>query len=186
MPCPSAWLVKPWTKSSAGNLVAGRDSSPSKSRTVLLYWLCVRRRVICGPLEWRLAGLRCRIVMRGQIGGPGLQNFFVVASLADALSAGMGDPVGRLLQEQRVFELIRIDEGAQTEAELFDFGRGGLLAGKTESCCRGDAIIVVTRPALRPFKDGIELVGEWFLGEAAKRKQEAGENACPILVDPVH
>ena len=50
--CSSDWLVNPCTKSSAGNWSAGCVWSPSRSRRVWLYWLCVRRRRTTGdPLR---------------------------------------------------------------------------------------------------------------------------------------
>jgi len=44
IPCVRSWFLKPLTKSSGGNRSAGRLWSPRRSRTVLLYWLCVSRR----------------------------------------------------------------------------------------------------------------------------------------------
>ena len=47
-PCPSSWFLKPLMKSSLGKPPEGWVWSPTRSRTVWSYWLCVSRRTVNG------------------------------------------------------------------------------------------------------------------------------------------
>ena len=66
---------------------------------MLLYWLCVSLRVICGPVARVAFAETGAVGQPAQVSRPGVQKLLFVASLADALAAGVGDPVGRLLEE---------------------------------------------------------------------------------------
>ena len=98
-------------KSSGGNWFAGDVWSPSRSRTVWLNWLCVRRRRSDLRSGVASAGsLLFAIFQRpGQLDAgklrqpfdPRLEDRFILAARLDSLAAGMRNAVRGLVQQQR-------------------------------------------------------------------------------------
>ena len=165
MPCPSAWLVKPWTKSSAGNLAAGRDSSPNRSRTVLLYWLCVS---LPGDLR-TVRTAACRQKPRWQAdGSDGWPRF--------AGAFRLRFPDGCALRRYGPVRLVGFRSSRESSSRFglmkarrfrpnWSISSGvAFSAGKAESCARGYAIVVVAEAALGFFEDRVEFFGEEVFG----------------------
>ena len=116
------WFLNPLTKSSGGNWLAGKLLSPSRSRTVWLYWLLVRRRKPTvvrsrGVLTGRANLLRDTAMPppasspleQHQTVDPRPQRRLLRTARLDALSPGMRYACGRLAQQQRIRGVMDID-----------------------------------------------------------------------------
>ena len=131
---PAIWFRKPLTKSSGGNWFAGEVWSPSRSRTVWLYWLWVsRRRSGCGSALARRRRLPLRDISAPapvptpeslrQLCDPRLEDRFVRLPGLIRSPPACGDAVGRLVQQQRCVRVLAIDQRHQRSSEGLDLAR---------------------------------------------------------------
>ena len=119
-------------KSSGGNCIAGAVWSPSKSRTVWLYWLWVKRRSSASCDCAAARAFQLPIFQGGrqldagnlrQLRDPRLQDRFFRAARLNPLAAGMRNARSRLLQQKRSFRMFAIHQDDQRISERGDLSR---------------------------------------------------------------
>ena len=164
--CATYWFLKPLTKSSGGNWLAGRLRSPRRSRTVLLYWLCVRRRrTICGRVALPPAASSSRYRRRfrqilalelRETVDPGAQGGFFRRSGQNSLTAGMRNAIRRLSEKKRICRVVRIDQEDERSAKSLDAVGWGARLRELQAGGRRHSIANVAAPASGLFENGID------------------------------
>ena len=117
--------------------------------------------MISRPVRTRLAGRNHGGRQTAQMGGPGLQELFLLrfpggCVLRRYVPGGWSAYVAAGSLPGR-FGLMK---ARRFSPNWFDFFRGRFLTREAESCARGYAIVVVAEAALGFFEDRVEFLGE--------------------------
>ena len=171
-------------KSSFGKLSAGRLWSPSRSRTVLLYWLCVSRRsdqrLAAVPVVRALGSSASRELLvrkSDQIVDPARSKRPPFAARRKALAAGVRDAIGGLQKQQRFFRIRAVNESTESEAEGGDLLGFRVVLGNCRRVAAATPLSLMAQVALRVVHQRIELFGEegFVVGDRSLTRQSLSD-----------
>ena len=154
---------------------------------MLLYWLCVSRRSTTSGAA--PPGCSSGILSAWASSSPESADSLSIQDLRAASSgatgfdpqpSGMRNAHGGLLQQQRFFRMIAVDQPDQGLAECFDLIGGGVRLRKMQPCRRRDTVIVVACGASSFLQDRVQPADEGVcLPERNGPRKEQQANQYP-------